>query len=143
MIKKNSLPLKNGRMNMIHIDTWVQEDCTIGRLRCGDFHCFTLELPWEDNRRNISCIPAGHYVGKKYDSQKHGHVILLEGVPDRSYIEIHAGNYTRQIQGCILVGDAIKYLDSDFIPDVTNSRNTLNDLLSILPDQFTVTVERV
>lgn len=128
---------------MIKMSTWKNEDCTVGRLQCGDFHCLTLELPWLDNQRNISCIPAGAYTARFYDSPKHGRVILLDNVPGRSMIEIHAGNYTRQIEGCILVGDSLKYLDSDDILDVSNSRNTLSKLMMLLPDQFTVEIERV
>lgn len=128
---------------MIELSTWINPDCTIGRLRCGDFQCFTLELPWRDNARGISCIPAGNYSARLYDSPRHGMVALLDGVPGRSMIEIHAGNYTTQIEGCILVGDSICYLDDDGIPDVTNSKANLLLLLCKLPDQFTVSISRV
>ena len=128
-------------MNIL-IDTKMYEDCTLGRLYCEDFQCFTLELPWLDNQKNISCIPAGTYEAIKYESPKHGSVILLQDVPDRTFIEGHAGNYTRQILGCFLVGDGIKWLDSDSIPDVTNSGKTLKKLLDLLPDSFEVTFAR-
>jgi len=124
------------------ISTWVNNDCTIGRLEYGDFHCFTLELPWKDNEINVSCIWSGEYDAIKYDSPSKGDVILLKGVRGRSFIEIHSGNYTRQIKGCILVGDSIKYLDGDDIPDVTNSRNTLSKLLGVLPEDFKITITR-
>lgn len=124
------------------IDSWHNHDCTLGRLTAGKLSCFTLELPWHGNSRNISCIPAGNYSAKKYQSPKFGTVILIEDVPNRSMIEIHAGNYTRQIQGCILVGDGIKYLDGDSIPDVTNSKKTLAKLLDKLPDSFEVEINR-
>jgi len=127
----------------IAISTWQNEDCTIGRLTCGDFHCLTLELPWKDNEKNVSCIPAGAYASGFYDSPKHGRVILLDCVRDRKYIEIHAGNYTRQIEGCILVGDSLKYLDSDDILDVTNSKRTLRKLMALLPNRFTIDITRV
>lgn len=126
----------------ISISTWVNDDCTVGRLQCGDFRCLTLELPWKGNQRNVSCIPAGVYSGVIYESPKHGEVILLEDVPGRSMIEMHAGNYTRQIKGCILPGDGLKYLDNDDVLDVTNSRKTLRQLISLLPNRFTVEIER-
>lgn len=128
---------------MIVLSTWMNADCTLGRLQCGDFRCFTLELPWRDNQRSISCIPAGVYSAGLYQSPRHGMVVLFDDVPNRSMIEIHAGNYTRQIEGCVLVGDSIRYLDGDSVPDVTNSRATLLDLLSLLPDRFQVQVNRV
>lgn len=126
----------------IQIDTWNQHDCTLGRLSCGEFRCFTLELPWRGNSRSISCIPSGTYRAGRYDSPKHGDVLLLEDVPNRTYIEIHAGNFTRQIEGCILVGDGIKYLDGDDVPDVTNSRNTLSKLLELVGSNIEIEIKR-
>ena len=127
----------------LRINTWKNPDCTLGRMTYGDFKCFTLELPWLDNANDVSCIPPGVYKARKYQSPKHGTVILLEDVPDRTFVEIHSGNFTRQILGCILVGDGIKHLDTDSIPDVTNSRNTLSKLLIALPREFEVQIERV
>lgn len=114
---------------MIYIKRWYNDDCTIGRLKINGFECFTLELPWEDNKRNISCIPEGMYEYKFRNSPKNGNVIELEGVRNRSNIQVHAGNYVSSIRGCILVGDSIKWLNNDRIPDVTNSRKTLEKLL--------------
>ena len=127
---------------VLTIDTWVQDDCTIGRLSYGSFRCLTLELPWKGNQNSISCVPAGSYNARKYDSPKHGAVILLDDVPERTWVEIHAGNFTRQIQGCILVGDSLKYLDGDSILDVTNSKRTLGRLLALLPEYFAVEIRR-
>lgn len=125
------------------IDTWMQGDCTIGMVYVDSMRlCFSLELPWRNNVQNVSCIPAGVYWASKYRSKSKGDVVLLHDVYNRSYIEIHAGNYTRQIEGCILVGDSIKFLDVDNTPDVTNSVNTLHRLLALLPEQFHVTVQR-
>lgn len=125
------------------ISTWINPDCTVGRLEFGGFHCLTLELPWKENANDISCIPAGTYEYVKYDSPRHGAVLLLLDVPGRSMVELHAGNYTRQIEGCILVGDSLKYLDGDSILDVTNSKRTLKKLLSLLPHSGTIEIERV
>ena len=126
---------------MIKIQRFYQHDCTLGRLSLGDFQCFTLELPDLDNQQNISCIPAGTYKAKKYNSPSKGLCLLLEDVPNRTYIEIHSGNFTRQIQGCILVGGSIKFIDNDSTPDVSNSKATLNKLLSLLPNEITITLE--
>ncbi len=127
---------------MLKIDTWVRNDCTVGFLSYEGFQCFTLELPWRDNNGGVSCIPAGVYKAKKYNSPQHGEVILLIDVHGRTFIEIHAGNFTRQILGCILVGDGIKYLDGDSIPDVSNSKATLKELLALLPNEFDLHIER-
>ena len=127
---------------MIKLSTWNNDDCTLGRLSFGDFHCFTLELPWLNNQSSISCISAGTYPVSKYESPSKGSVLLLHDVPGRSYTEIHSGNFTRQILGCILVGDGITYLDNDNIPDVTNSRNTLKKLFDLVPDNTFIEISR-
>ncbi len=131
-----------GALEVIKINSWMNDDCTLGRLTYGDFHCFTLELPWLGDKKNTSCIPIGTYQAIKYDSPKHGEVILLLDTGHREMIEVHAGNYTSQILGCILVGDSIKYLNSDSIPDVTNSKATLKRLMDKLPESFKIQIER-
>ncbi len=125
----------------LKIKRWYHKDCTVGRLSYGNFQCFTLELPMLDNAPNVSCIyPAGGYRGKKHFSRKNGRCIAINNVMDRTFIQIHSGNYTRDIRGCILVGDSIKFLDGDDIPGVTNSKNTLKALLAVLPDRFMIEV---
>lgn len=126
---------------MLKIIRWHQPDCTLGLLAVGGFQCFTLELPWLDNARGKSCIPTGAYKAFKRNSQKNGSVFELRNVPNRSNIQCHAGNYTRQIEGCILVGSSIAFLDSDSVPDVANSKATLDKLLALLPDEFEVTIK--
>ena len=126
----------------IKLSTWLNNDCTLGRLSFGELHCFTLELPWIDNLTNISCIPAGTYRVTKYESPSKGSVLLLHDVPNRTYVEIHSGNYTSQIDGCILVGSGITYLDNDTIPDVINSRKILKKLLELVPNETTIKITR-
>ena len=125
---------------MIELYRWYNKDCTIGRMRIGKYQCLTLELPDLQNRINISCIPEGEYPYEIYESPKHGTVLLLKDVPGRTYIEVHAGNFTRQILGCILVGDAIKWIDADEILDVANSKNTLSKVLAIAPNTGTIKI---
>ncbi len=124
----------------IIIDRFYRKKCTVGFATAGenlDFHFFTLELPNRDNQRNVSCIPPGEYwVFKRKDKN----VFQLEGVPNRTYIQIHEGNYTCQILGCILPGDSLKYLDSDDICDVTNSGATMNKLWDMMPDRFLIRI---
>lgn len=126
---------------MIQIDRWYQKDCTLGRGYISGFNFFTLELPWKDNQTDISCIPPGTYTYELYDSPKHGPVLLLLNVRGRTMIEMHKGNYTRDILGCILPGDGIKYLDGDSIPDVTNSTNTLNRILKLAGESGQITIK--
>jgi hypothetical protein len=74
----------------------------------GIYVCTSLELPWHDNARNISCIPDGVYpvrireagVSRKF-SYRH---LVLDDVEDRTGILIHRLNSPRETHGCIGVG---------------------------------------
>lgn len=128
-------------MNIIKIERAYFSDCTIGRLSYLDFKCMVLELPWLDNQKNISCIPEGIYQCKKrFSPGKQYEVIEYIGVPNRAFIQAHYGNYTRQLLGCQLYGDGLKYLDNDDIIDITNSEKTIKKLLSMLPDEFEIEI---
>ena len=61
-------------------------------LVAGKRICFTIELPWKNNQRQISCIPEGKYSLRKRFTQRFGwHGIL-----------IHAANDAlKEIKGCI------------------------------------------
>ena len=128
-------------MKKLRIKTWQMDDCTLGILTYGDFKCFTLELPWKDNELNVSCIPRTlGYKGEKHKSPANGDVIAITNVHNRTYIQIHSANFLRQLKGCIAVGDSVKFLDGDGLPDVTNSKNTLKKLLAVLPDKFMIEI---
>lgn len=128
-------------MNKLIMHRIYQNDCTVGVLNYGDFRCLTLELPNLNNAPNISCIPAGTYHCEKVVSGKFGVCVAVTNVYRRTFIRIHQGNYTRQIEGCILVGDSIKDIDKDGILDVTNSKNTFKKLMHELPDNFTLVIK--
>ncbi len=125
---------------MIKISRIYQDDCTVGVLTYNGFRCFTLELPDKENQPNVSCIPAGTYQAFKRNSPKNGNVIELKHVLNRTNIQVHSGNYTSQILGCILVGDSLKDINRDGIIDVTNSKVTLGKLLELLPDEVKVRI---
>lgn len=85
------------------------KDCTIGHLFINDiFSSQTLELPWKDNKRNISCIPEGEYEVKRYRRLSGKMALEVFRVPNRTAILFHAGNDATQdedgadSQGCIL-----------------------------------------
>lgn len=108
---------------------------TLGILHCGEFRCFTLELPWMDNKPNISCVAPGIYKWKKRISPGKGYeVIELIDVHGRSFIQIHLGNYTSQIKGCILLGLGLKDIDKDGVFDVTNSETAFNKIMAMTAD---------
>ena len=118
---------------------------TIGKLYVVDndvsiYECFTLELPWNDNQPNISCIPKGTYnVVKRHSKRFKNHFHILD-VPGRSYILIHTANYVSQLLGCVAVGKDLADINGDDDLDLTQSQQTLNDLLDILPSSFSLQV---
>lgn len=119
---------------------------TIGELLIdGVEFCKTLELKWLDNTRSKSCIPEGTYKVVKrlaHPKRKYDHFHVLN-VPNRSYILIHTGNHSRQILGCILVGDKHIDLDKDGLVDVANSTVTLKKLYDLMPDEFELIIRKM
>lgn len=98
----------------------TSDEGTFGVLRTPDgASWFSLELPWKDNKRQVSCIPEGTYTAKIRNSPRFGKVYHLQNVKDRSYILIHSGNYAgdeskgykSHVEGCILLGKRVGTLD--------------------------------
>lgn len=96
------------------------------------FECKTLELPWVNNNRRVSCIPAGKYKAIKHVSPKFGNCLWLKDVPNRSEILIHPANYVRQLLGCIAVGSKHIDINRDGLMDVADSKKTVNKLLDLI-----------
>jgi len=82
-------------------------DCTLGMLGSNDYDLpplYTLEEPWKNNERKISCVPKGVYKCVPHQGTRFKNVWRLENVPNRDAILIHMGNSVTDIEGCILVG---------------------------------------
>lgn len=102
---------------------------------------FTLELPWKENKRRVSCIPEGEYEVIKHKSPKFKDCFWVQDVPNRSEILIHRGNYYTDILGCILTGYGLTDINGDGLKDVTSSSKSIRKLLSILPSKLTLKIE--
>ena len=96
-------------VNLLIIRDTFTEKSTIGRLFInGESFCDTLENPWIDNQRSISCIPKGRYkvrlrLARESATRDYLH-LLVQDVPNRDYILFHRGNTAKDTSGCILVG---------------------------------------
>ena len=115
-------------VNLLIIRDTFTEVSTIGNLYLnGEWLCDTLELPYRDNQRSISCIPAGQYeVRMRYprESATRDYIhLLVKDVPDRDYILVHIGNKSSDTRGCVLVGIGT---EQDF---VKNSRLAMELLM--------------
>ena len=101
----------------------------------------TLELPWRGNQRNISCIPASVYECEPIIRPNGDWAISILNVPNRSNILIHKGNFTTDIQGCILVGLAHVDINEDGITDVQYSRQAMAILQSLITEPTTIEIQ--
>ena len=96
-------------INLLLIRDTFSKESTIGELFInGERICDTLENPWQDNQRNISCIPEGDYpvrlrLARESASRDYLHLLVQE-VPNRDWILFHRGNTAKDTSGCILVG---------------------------------------
>ncbi|MCK5613135.1 hypothetical protein KAR91_65280 [Candidatus Pacearchaeota archaeon] len=78
----------------------------------SDFEARTIELPWKDNRPNVSCIPAGQYSAVYRYSKKFKHHYWIQNVMDRGWILTHNGvwagdtelGYKTHSHGCVIMG---------------------------------------
>ena len=113
-------------------------DYTIGRLEDenGMKVCDTLEPTWRDYKGGElkiprkSAIPEGTYrvvVTKSRRFQKY--LPLLVGVPGFEGVRIHAGNTSRDTEGCILVGHNLQ------VGKVLWSRITLEKLMKLIENE--------
>ncbi len=123
------------RQQVFLIRTGFSDQGTNGMLVLNDFNCFTLELPWRQNKTGISCIPQGKYTVIQRASPKYGKIYWVTEVPTRSYILIHSGNYAgdrskgykSHVRGCILLGQKMGTLGGQ--KAVLNSRVTVNKFM--------------
>lgn len=105
------------------------------------YQCMTLELPWRDNQKSISCIPPGEYVVKIRVSPKYGNIYWVTKVPNRTYVLIHSGNYAgdtkkgfkTHVAGCILLGKQHGFLGGQRA--ILTSRPTVRSFMSHMKNE--------
>ena len=125
MPTKKSIEVKG--VNLLIIRETYTNKSTIGKLFVnGEYFCYTLELPYRDNQRRISCIPSGEYkvrlrLARESATRDYLH-LLVQDVPDRTYILFHRGNRPSHTKGCILVGQTY---EQDFVGNSTLAMDLL------------------
>ena len=103
------IPSNLATINLLIIRDTFTEESTVGELFLnGELMCDTLENPWKDNQRNISCIPEGEYkvrirLARESATRDYLH-LLVKHVPNRDWILFHRGNSAKDTSGYILVG---------------------------------------
>jgi len=107
---KSTKPILS-KINLLIIRDTFSEKSTLGKLFInGETFCDTLELPYINNERSISCIPAGEYkvrlrLARESATRDYLH-LLVQDVPNRDWILFHRGNTTKDTSGCILLGQS-------------------------------------
>lgn len=127
--------------NIYLIRTVTSNMGTEGILVTEGFQCLTLELPWLQNKRNVSCIPIGEYLVKIRHSKKYKTIYWITNVPNRSWVLIHSGNYAGDVSkgykshvaGCVLVGSRRGYLGNQ--KAILNSRVTLRKFMNFMNNE--------
>ena len=86
-----SIPSNLAAINLLIIRDTFSEKSTIGELFLnGERMCDTLENPYINNERNISCIPEGEYkvrlrTARESATRDYLH-LLVQDVPNRDWI---------------------------------------------------------
>ena len=114
---------------------------TEGLFFTDGFNCKSFELPWRDNKRNISCIPAGVYDTIIRQSPRFGTIYWILKVENRTYILVHSGNWAGDIElgykthtnGCLILGKKMGYLMGQRA--VLNSRITVRAFMDHMNNQ--------
>ena len=114
------------------------------------FACDTIELPYINNQKQISCIPKGFYLVKYRESAKYPRHYHLQDVPNRDLILVHQANFvgsknpkTRKpdLLGCIGVGNGYGDIDGDGTVELLKSTPTLKKLLEVMgKEDFHLTI---
>lgn len=94
----------------------------------GVFTCLTLERPWQNNEKDVSCIPLGIYNCRRVKNRTtHGGmeipVTYEVEVLGRTGILFHVGNSLKDTRGCILPGCGIAWNIPNGYPEILASRS--------------------
>ena len=115
------------KINLLILRDTFSDESIIGELFLnGERFCNTLELPFRDNQRSVSCIPTGEYkvrlrLPRESATRDYVH-LLVQDVPNRDFILIHKGNKSSHSKGCVLVGMTSK---QDFVGNSALAMNLL------------------
>lgn len=145
MKKEELLNLKTIFLNRLS----TSDQGTFGKLYDYDkLNKWILELPWNDNTFNISCIPYGSYVAIPYKYRGRINSFKLLNVPNRSNILIHGGNYAgdksagykTHSAGCLIIGNKVGTIEKQ--KAVLSSRIGLREFIRYMNNKpFILTIK--
>lgn len=102
----------------------------------------TMEQPWDENKTDVSCIPAGRYTCRRVDSPHFGNTFEITEVAGRSHVLFHKGNTLADTRGCILVGE--EFAGTFDHPFLAESKNGYDEFMLMMAGEsaFMLTVVR-
>lgn len=107
--------------------------------------CLTLELPYKDNKPEISCFPAGEYIcHRSFDRRTSGGMLIpltyeIANVPNRRGILFHVGNFLRDTEGCVLCGLGLNFQGEQ--PMLSDSAKGFNRFISQVKNMESFTLK--
>ncbi len=109
----------------------------------GKIVCKTLELPWKENKKSVSCIPEGTYLTmlQPPKADRKYFYFRLPVVPGRSGILIHRGTNPTHSKGCILVASRFTNVET-MEPILEDSTTKLTWMTQNLPANFHLTIRK-
>lgn len=120
-------------MNCVLTRKQARTDGVFGELRdeSGNLLSVTLEHAFSDGAGGFKpAIPAGTYTCTRYLSPKHGYeVFVLQNVPGHTFCEIHIGNFNRDSDGCVLLGETVQIMATQQM--ITNSGATFRKFMKL------------
>ena len=110
----------------------------------------TYELPWHDNKKNISCIPAGRYLARravygrsKAKKYRYDSFVLID-VKGRKGIFLHIGNKIEDSKGCILIGEAFEPVllkNKKVVPGIVCSKKGFKEFMGSIGNQTEIELD--
>lgn len=103
-------------------------NCTVLIDNFPVFASLSLERGWQNNKRNVSCYPAGIYIVKLEWSEKFSQKLWeVKGVPNRSECKFHSASHWFDLNGCTSLGlDYYSDFNKDGYRDLKKSRLTMD-----------------
>lgn len=125
------------------------DDGTFGKLTVSGKTFISEELPWRDNKSNISCIPTGTYTCEvTFSNRFQRDLYQVNNVENRNSVRIHPANWAgdtfkgkkSDLEGCIGLGEGIS-VDDKGQKIIIDSKIAIADFMATLNNQpFTLII---
>jgi len=92
-----------------------------------------LERGWNDNKKNISCLPKGVYPLVLEHSNRFAKDLWeVKNTEPRTECKFHSASFWSDLNGCISLGSHYVNINNDEYLDLKNSQKTMDIFHSVL-----------